>query len=260
MTGRPQLVALDVDGTLLHHDGTLSPRVREAVHATINAGIQCVIATGRSVPGVLDAADLLGLSRGYAIGSNGSLVFHYPPLTVLREVTFDAGVAVRSVLEHMPNAMIAVEEVGVGYRVNRRFPAGELTGNIRVEDVDRLVAEPVTRVIVRSPDHSVAEFHAMAQHLGLADTNYYIGYTAWLDIAPKGISKASGLAFLCEHLGIDRAEVLAVGDGRNDIEMLQWAHHGVAMGHAPEELLSVADSVTGTVEDDGLADVLDSLG
>lgn len=257
MSWRPRLVALDVDGTLLHHDGSLSPRVREAVQASVAAGIECVIATGRSVPGVLDAADIVGLSRGHAIGSNGSVVFSYPPLNVLREVTFDASEAIASVLSHMPNAMVAVEEVGVGYRVNRPFPMGEIIGDIRVEDVDRLVAEPVTRVIVRSPDHSAAEFHEMAQHLGLADTNYYIGYTAWLDIAPRGVSKASGLAFLCQHLDVEQSDVLAIGDGRNDVELLQWAERGIAMGHAPAELRAVADDVTANVENDGVALVLE---
>ena len=182
MRWRPKLVALDVDGTLLHHDGSLSPRVREAVHAVIATGIECVIATGRSIPGVLQAATITGLTSGHAIASNGSVVFAHPPLTILREITFDASEVVGKVLAHMPDAMVAVEEVGVGYRVNRAFPMGEIIGDIRVEDVERLVAEPVTRVIVRSPDHSVAEFHEMAQYLGLADTNYYIGYTAWLDI------------------------------------------------------------------------------
>ena len=64
MRWRPKLVALDVDGTLLHHDGSLSPRVREAVHAVIATGIECVIATGRSIPGVLQAATITGLTSG----------------------------------------------------------------------------------------------------------------------------------------------------------------------------------------------------
>jgi HAD superfamily hydrolase (TIGR01484 family) len=257
MRWRPKLVALDVDGTLLHHDGSLSPRVREAVHAVVASGVECVIATGRSIPGVLEAANLTGLTSGHAIASNGSVVFAYPPLKILREITFDASEVVGKVLAHLPDAMVAVEEIGVGYRVNRPFPIGEIIGDIRVEDVERLVAEPVTRVIVRSPDHSVAEFHEMAQYLGLADTNYYIGYTAWLDIAPREVSKASGLDFLCAHLGVDRADVLAVGDGRNDVELLRWAEHGIAMGHAPEEVRAVADDVTGNVEHDGLAQVLE---
>ena len=66
------------------------------------------------------------------------------------------------------------------------------------------------------------------------------------------MSKASGLEFLCGTLGIDRSEVLAVGDGNNDLEMIQWAGRGVAMGHAPDELKEAADAIIGTIDEDGL--------
>ena len=114
----------------------------------------------------------------------------------------------------------------------------------------------MTRVVIRAPDHSQEEFAMLVEDLGLADTNYYIGYTAWLDLAPEGVSKASGLTYLCDRLGINSADVLAVGDGSNDIEMLKWAGLGVAMGHAPSALLEVADEVTGSIDEDGLVDVL----
>jgi len=156
----------------------------------------------------------------------------------------------------VPEALVAVEEVGVGYRVNRAFPKGEITGKIILDEVDRMVSQPVTRVVVRAPDHDREEFSALVEDLGLDGTNYYIGYTAWLDLAPEGVSKASGLEEVCRRIGLTAADVLAVGDGNNDVEMLQWAGRGVAMGQAPEDLLAVADHVTGTVEDDGLADEL----
>jgi hydroxymethylpyrimidine pyrophosphatase-like HAD family hydrolase len=68
-----------------------------------------------------------------------------------------------------------------------------------------------------------------------------------------GVSKASGLARVAEELGVDRADVLAIGDGRNDIEMLRWAGRGVAMGQAVEEVKEAADGVTAPVQDDGVA-------
>ncbi|WP_229052660.1 HAD family hydrolase [Aeromicrobium sp. Leaf350] len=253
---KPRLVALDVDGTLVNGRNEMSDAVREAVRATRAAGMEVVISTGRSVPGVMDTADKLGFDHGYAIGSNGSLVFTYRPLEMLRAVTFDASEAVRSILQRMPDVLVAVEEVGVGYRVNRAFPADELGGTITVQEVDELIGEPVTRVIVRSPEHSTEEFREVVADLGLTDTNYYIGYTAWLDIAPVGTSKASGLDFLTQHLGIEQADVLAVGDGNNDVEMLAWAGLGVAMGQALPEVVAAADEVTGTIVDDGVVDVL----
>ncbi|MEG9224550.1 HAD family hydrolase [Aeromicrobium sp. Sec7.5] len=253
---RPRLVALDVDGTLVTGRNEMSPAVRETVRGLRDQDIEVVIATGRSVPGVMDAADKLGFERGHAIGSNGSLVFTYRPTELLRAVTFDASEAVQSILDRMPDVLVAVEEVGVGYRVNRAFPSDELGGSITVQSVEELIGEPVTRVIIRSPEHSTEEFREVVADLGLTDTNYYIGYTAWLDIAPVGTSKASGLDFLCQHLGIAQSDVLAIGDGNNDIEMLSWAGRGVAMGQALDEVIAAADDVTGSIDDDGVVDVL----
>ena len=117
--------------------------------------------------------------------------------------------------------------------------------------------EPVTRVIIRDPGSSAEDFVALAGELGLHGINYFVGYTAWLDLAPQGVSKASGLAEVCDALGVSQHEVLAIGDGRNDVEMIEWAGRGVAMGHAPEELLAVADAVTGTFEEGGAVSELD---
>ena len=86
-----------------------------------------------------------------------------------------------------------------------------------------------------------------------------VGFTAWLDLAPVGVNKASGLAYVAERLGVDSSDVLAIGDGRNDLEMLRWAGRGVAMGQAPDEVKEAADEVTASIEDDGAADVLRSL-
>ncbi|EFQ84640.1 Cof-like hydrolase [Aeromicrobium marinum DSM 15272] len=253
---RPRLVALDVDGTIVDGTNTLAPAVREAVRAVRDAGIETVISTGRAIPGVIDTTDQLGLEHGYAVASNGSVVFSYAPVEVMQAVTFDASTAVREVLEHVPDALVAVEDLGRGFRLNRPFPESEINGSMTLQSIDELIAEPVTRVVIRAPDHSTEEFHAIVAKLGLADTNYYIGYTSWLDIAPKGVSKASGLAYLCGHLGLTSDDVLAVGDGNNDVEMLAWAGHGVAMGQAPPALLEVADEVTGSIDEDGLAAIL----
>ena len=255
---RPKLVALDVDGTIVDGANELSPAVHASVLALRDAGVEVVISTGRAVPGVLDTTAKLGFTEGYAIASNGAVVFRYDEtaaetVDVLHTVTFDASDAVRRVLELVPDAIVAVEELGVGFRVNRPFPDDEVTGQFAVEDVDSLIAEPVTRVVIRSTDHTAEEFSAIVDDLGLTGTNYFIGYSAWLDLAPEGVSKASGLQYVVDRLGVDVADVLAVGDGNNDVEMLQWAGRGVAMGHAPDSLTSVADAVTGSIDEDGLA-------
>ena len=260
---RPRLVALDIDGTLLKWiEGAgqtyeqVAPAVHDAVRRAHDAGAHIVLASGRSPHGMTTIADLLDLEGGepaWVVASNGAVVFRYPPLEVVHEETFDARPAVEAILREHPGVLVAVEERGVGYRVNRPFPAGELSGDMVITDVADLVAEHVSRVIIRDPDSTAEDFLDLASRLGLHGTDYVVGWTAWLDLAPVGVSKASGLAHVAEQLGVDASDVLAIGDGRNDIEMLRWAGRGVAMGQAVEPVIAAADDVTGTVYDDGAA-------
>ena len=120
-------------------------------------------------------------------------------------------------------------------------------------EVHDLVARPVSRVIIRDPQATADDFVELAAGLGLHGTDYVVGWTAWLDLTPVGVSKASGVEHVCRALGLTAADVLAVGDGRNDIEMLQWAGRGVAMGQAVEVVREAADHVTAEVYDDGVA-------
>lgn len=266
---QPRLVALDIDGTILkwvEGSGTtreeISTAVKEAVHRALDAGAHIVLASGRSPHGMTNVADLLelhgpGRDRLWVVASNGAVVFRYPPLDVVHEETFDARPAVEAILDRHPTALVAVEERGVGYRVNSHFPDGELSGDMIVTEIDELLAAEVSRVIIRDPDSTADEFVALAGELGLQGTNYVVGWTAWLDLAPVGVSKASGLAYVAKELGISADETLALGDGRNDVEMFEWARRGVAMGQAIEEVLAKADAVTGTVYEDGVATELD---
>ncbi len=262
---RPGIVALDIDGTLLKwvegsgqsHD-EIAPAVYGAVQRAREGGAHIVLASGRSPHGMVPVADLLDLHIDgsdplWVVASNGAVVFRYPPMDVVLEETFDARPAVEAVLREHPSALVAVEERGVGYRVNRPFPDGELSGEMILTDVADLVADHVSRVIIRDPEATAEDFVELGRRLGLQGTDYVVGWTAWLDLAPVGISKASGLAHVADTLGVDPVDVLAIGDGRNDLEMLSWAGRGVAMGQAVEEVRAVADDVTGTVFEDGAA-------
>jgi Cof subfamily protein (haloacid dehalogenase superfamily) len=262
----PKVVALDIDGTLLKWvDGqsedyeTITEPVYDAVHRALDAGAHIVLSSGRSPHGMTRIADLLDIPREEAdqlwvVASNGAVVFRYPPMEVVHEETFDAAPAVAAVLEHHPSALVAVEEREVGgYRVNRVFPEGELSGEQLITHVDDIVGEPVSRVIVRDPEATADDFIELAANLGLHGTDYVVGWTAWLDLSPVGVSKASGLQHVCDRLGLSAADVLAIGDGRNDIEMLRWAGRGVAMGQAVDEVKAAADDVTASVNDEGAA-------
>ncbi len=262
---RPRLVALDIDGTLLkwvegtgQHYEQIAPALYDAVQAAVDAGAHIVLASGRSPHGMTRIAELLDLPRAgqdrlWVVASNGAVVFRFPPLEVVHEETFDATAAVRQVLAQHPEALVAVEERGVGYRVNRPFPDGELSGQMIETELHEILSQPVSRVIIRDPTASADDFVAMAARLGLHGTDYVVGWTAWLDLSPVGVSKASGLSHVAGHLDLGPDDTLAIGDGRNDIEMLRWAARGVAMGQAVDEVHRAADSTTETVYDDGAA-------
>ncbi len=106
-------------------------------------------------------------------------------------------------------------------------------------------------MILRDPTRSDADILALAQHLGMHEVTYFVGWSAWLDIAPQGVNKATALAEVAAGLGVAAADVLAFGDGRNDIEMLAWAGRGIAIGDAPDEVRAVADAVAPLFADGG---------
>lgn len=256
MSFAPRLVALDVDGTLVDHDGHLPEWIKEAVGRVVASGTPVVIATGRGWHGTRGLVDALGLPPGEHVCSNGAVEVQYPPEKVVKSVTFDASDVIRNVRRQAPHALIAVEEIGIGYRLSDYFPEGDLGGRMTIQTDGELGAEPVTRVIVRDPASTEAEFVALAERLGLHGVSYFVGWTAWLDISPEGVDKSAGLADICTRRGIDPADVLAIGDGRNDVGMLAWAGRGVALGQAPDDVKVVADHVTDPFDERGTANEL----
>ncbi|NBQ93137.1 MAG: hypothetical protein EBU06_04185 [Micrococcales bacterium] len=121
----------------------------------------------------------------------------------------------------------------------------------------------VSRVVVLSPEQDVNEFLNIVEQVGLHSVSYAIGYTAWLDIAPMGVTKSSALEQRRKALNIPTNRVIAIGDGRNDINMFEWANAGggisFAMGQGPDEVRAAASIVTASVEEDGVATVLSGL-
>ncbi|ACQ78644.1 HAD-superfamily hydrolase, subfamily IIB [Beutenbergia cavernae DSM 12333] len=262
--GPDALVALDIDGTLLGHDGSMSVGVRDAVAALREAGTHLVLSTGRSVPAVLPVAEELGLDRGWAVCSNGAVTITLDPESekgyeFADLVTFDAGPAVRTLLAEQPGVIVAVEDLGRGFKVSAPFPMGELGGEVEVVDLEEMLAEPATRVTLRAPQLMPADFADLVDRVGLHGVAYAVGWTAWLDLTPDGVSKASALEQVRGWAGVAPERTLAAGDGNNDREMLRWAGLGVAMGGADADTVLAADARTGPVEDDGVVPVLRAL-
>ena len=259
------LIGIDIDGTLVHDDGYLSPRVVEQVNRVRELGHEVVIATGRSASQAIPVIFDVGIKDGFAVCSNGAVTIKVQPeeprgFSQHEVITFQPREVISKLVEKLPTAHFAVENVDGSYNFHRPFPTYALGDENYETPIEQLMDEPVSRVVVLSPDHAADEFIELISDIGLHSVSYSIGYTAWLDISPQGISKASALETRRQELDIRANQVITIGDGRNDIDMLKWAQanggFGFAMGQGPEDVKSAASAVVASVEDDGVAQVL----
>jgi Cof subfamily protein (haloacid dehalogenase superfamily) len=261
------LVALDIDGTTMHEDGSISDAVIGEIRRLTDAGHQVMLATGRSAATTLPVLEHLGIGPRFVVCSNGAITLHRDasaPTGYRREwvESFDPTDVLTEIRGHISNARFAVEDENGYFRYTESFPDATIGLDSEQADFDELLQHPATRVVVISPDHDMDEFLAVVERMGLHRVSYAIGWTAWLDIAPDGVNKATAMERVRSELGIPRERVMAVGDGRNDIDLLVWAGkhgRGIAMGQAPADVQEVAGEVTGSVLDDGLAQVLGTL-
>ena len=266
-TDAPWLVALDIDGTTMHENGTISDGVLDQVRRLAAAGHEVMLATGRSSATTLPVLERLDITPRFVVCSNGAITLHRDPASPAgyrREwvETFDPTDVLMQIRSHLVGARYAVEDERGFYRYTEPFPDATIGLDSEHVEFDDLLRQDATRVVVISPDHDMEDFLQIVDRMGLNRVSYAIGWTAWLDIAPDGVNKATAMERVRAEFGIPRSRVMAVGDGRNDIEMLQWASvqgRGVAMGQAPHEVLAAAGEITGAVHEDGLALVLSSL-
>jgi len=266
----PWLVALDVDGTVIHEDETLDDAVAAAVRTARDRGHEVTLATGRSWHTVVPILKALGLTPEYVVCSNGAITMRRegdvlgegaPDYVRDHVETFDPTEVLLTVREHLPEGRFLLE-LPDGTRLNTAGMVDWDLHNATEVDFEDLLGVEATRFVVVSPDHDIVDFLRIVEDMGLHRVSYSVGWTAWLDIAPDGVNKATALERVRERLDVPRSRVLAVGDGRNDIEMFEWARlagRAVAMGQAPDEVKAVATEVTGTILENGLVPVLLSL-
>lgn len=259
------MICLDIDGTLVHDDGYLSPRVAEEVRRVQELGHLVVVATGRSAVNAIGVTKEIGLREGKLIASNGAVTVqiktdHPRGFETEQVITFDPTDVLTKLIENLPHAHFAVEDAQGVYKFHKAFPADAL-GDVNHETpLEELMHHPVSRIVVLSPEQETEEFVDTIAALGLSSVSYAIGYSAWLDIAPLGVTKATALESVRKHHGVREDQIITIGDGRNDISMFEWARSGgglaFAMGQGPEEVHAAASFVTDPVEDDGVASVL----
>ncbi len=247
---RPALVAADLDGTLIGRDLTWAPGLPEALAALHAAGIRTVICTGRMLQSAQRVVARLGLTEGPVICYQGALVADLASGEWLRHVPMD-GQAAAEVVRHVQtmgrqlNAYIDdqlfVEQVT---EEARRYAEHV---EVSIDTVDDLVTEVVRRpptklVLVTSPA-DVDEILSGLQERWRGRLYVTRSQPDYIEFADGSVSKSGTLAWLCGRLGVAREAVMALGDGMNDIDMLEWAGLGVAVAEAAEPVRGAADLV-----------------
>ncbi|EYT79987.1 hydrolase [Streptomyces sp. Tu 6176] len=256
-----RLIATDLDGTLLRSDESVSPRTREALAAVTAAGAAHIVVTGRAAPWTRHVLDDLGY-RGLAVCGQGAQVYHAGEHRLLTSVTLDrqlAGVALAKIEAEVGPLYLAASRdgldgevlVGPGYAVTGTLPATPLT------DASDLWSAPLNKIYIQHPTLSDDALAEAAHRAAGGFVSVTMAGEGIVELLPLGLSKATGLSLAARRMGLKPADTIAFGDMPNDIPMFAWAAHGVAMANAHEELKAVADEVTASHEEDGIAVVLE---
>ncbi|WP_317444824.1 HAD family hydrolase [Streptomyces collinus] len=258
------LIATDLDGTLLRADDTVSDRSRAALERVARAGARHLVVTGRPAPRVRPLLDVLGCT-GLAVCGQGAQVYDAGADRMLWSVRLDrelAETALGKIEAEVGQVYAAVDQDGVdgltliepGYLMpHPTLPA------VRVDRRDDLWREPISKVLLRHQTLSDDELAQIARSAVGSLATVTMSGPGTVELQPCGVTKATGLALAADHLGLAADRALAFGDMPNDIPMFDWAGRGVAMANAHPELKAVADEVTTSNEDDGIAVVLERL-
>jgi HAD superfamily hydrolase (TIGR01484 family) len=255
------LIATDLDGTLLRSDGTVSERTRRVLRRVHEAGVEVTLVSARAPRWLKPVAEGLSLGAGYAICSNGAVVYDFGREAAILRYTLTSDVAARLVealRRAAPGVAFACERESATFREPHYVPLWPTPGMDDRLDALMFVTEPVSKLIVQHPHLSQDELYTLV--VGICDeATATISGEVLVEISAAGITKAYALAALCEEIGIDAKAVLAFGDMPNDIPMLEWAGHGIAVENAHPDVIAVADEITAACDADGVAIALERL-
>jgi Cof subfamily protein (haloacid dehalogenase superfamily) len=252
-----RLIATDLDGTLLRTGGTLSPRTAAALRRAAAAGVPVVPVTARPLRW-LDGQPFLR-DATHVVLTNGAVVYDRRTAAV----TARHALAPRTlatlcdrIAAAVPAAVFAVEiDDGLAMRHEPAYPLWsdlDLPGRA-IAELAELVARPAAKLLVKAPGTDPDELVPRV----VAAVGPAAEVSSWangvVELAPPGVTKASGLAAVAAQRGVARSEVVAFGDMPNDLPMLAWAGHAVAVANAHPDVLAVADEVVPSNDDDGVA-------
>lgn len=261
-----KLFAFDIDGTLVNSDKQVMARTKQAMARLHEEGKYVVISSGRPFPGVKTVAEMVGYENiSFASCFNGGLVkdVHTGENIVKNELSTQDVYDLVDLAKEYGVDMHFYDEKNVLTPLEPKFEyinyEEKLSGmSAKVISLDGLeIHSP--KVMLTAPEDVLK---VVEDNL---DKEWYERFTIvksepyFLEFNPLGIDKGKSLAVLAEKLGVSQSEVMAFGDQNNDLSMIEWAGKGVAMGNAIASLKSASDYVTGTNDDEGIADALEAL-
>lgn len=276
-----KLIAIDLDDTMIYQ-GALSPGVMKALSELSNRGVEIVVATGRSLSSLPKSVRKLPFIR-YAVMSNGACVYDFQKNKVIIENTIERCMTIEIIkatrmLGTMSICYRDVFMVTPGSYLKFMFffsKAGkEIFGNKKIREI-RKEFDDTTKIVLSLPSgvrrysHNVEKilyrFSSEKKLTKALDIIKQFPVEAIsltgldLEVNARGITKAHGLQILCSLLSISPERTIAVGDGTNDLEMLEFVGYSIAMGNASEKIKSIADAVAPNVKEDGLATIIKEM-
>jgi len=259
---RYRLIATDLDGTLLREDKSISPRARSAIRAAQDRGVTVAFVTARPPRDVRTLIEHAGLS-GVAVCLNGAILYDAATGTTLRHSPLGAALG-RQLIHELraahPEIAFAVEH---GHKIGHEAHFPPLFAETvhdhrpRVACALELCEEEPTKLIAHHPGHDA---DALAAHIkAVVGGRGEVTHSGWpmVEIGAFGVSKASGLAWLCDELGVAANEVIAFGDMPNDIPMLAFAGRAVGVANAHPEVLAMVHEIAASNDEDGVAEVIE---
>jgi len=255
------MVATDLDGTLIRSDGTVSARTRRALRRVREQGGTVVLVTGRPIRVMADVVAQTSVA-GIAVCANGALVYDLDARETINHHVLDSDAALRlglAIREIVPDVAFAVES---GLKFGREPGFRSMWPDPRelVADLaELLVALPPIKLLVRRGGESLADVYEKVVAMAGTEAAVTRSTETLIEIAGAGVSKAVALAEVATARGVSSTEVVAFGDMLNDLPMLAWAGHAVAVANAHPEVLAAADEITASNDDDGVALVLERL-
>jgi HAD superfamily hydrolase (TIGR01484 family) len=262
-----RLIATDIDGTLIRYGGQASVRTLAALRNAEAAGVAVVLVTGRPPRTARMIAEALGM-HGPTICANGALIVEMPAFHVIRDIRIEGTLAATLVADltaAIPEIVFAWErglEWGrdVGWPLVALGPVDRTLQGAITGPVDSHAAQGLSKLICyvdgADPDDVVQQVRHILDERAEVST---ATSPPLAEITARGCDKRHALEWLCRRLDVERDEVLAIGDGPNDLPMLLWAGRGVAMGNAHSTVLEAVSDRTHTHEEDGFAAVIESV-